>query len=73
MKTFKEYCRKNVKMVIEQKMATEAEYPGMVGIHELMTDDKFLNWFEKLSDKILNTLTMYEIYQKYKKEVLRLK
>jgi hypothetical protein len=41
----------------------------MVGIHELMTDDKFLDWFEKLSDKILSKLTMYEIYQKFQREV----
>lgn len=64
------FCvREEIKKKIEYKYVSEVVHPGMVGIHELMTDNKFLDWFEKLSDKILNKLSMYEIYQKYLKEV----
>ena len=68
MKTWREYKKENIKAIIESKLVSEVVYQKMLGIHELMTDDDFLNWFEKLSDKILNQLTMFEIYQKYLKE-----
>jgi len=71
MLTFKNYCKQKLQLVIENKLAQEVVHKEMVGIHELMTDDVFLNWFEKLSDKILNTMTMFEIYKKYQKEVLK--
>jgi hypothetical protein len=61
--------KKLSEIVFENKVTQEVVHAGMVGIHELMTDDKFLDWFEKLSDKILSKLTMYEIYQKFQREV----
>lgn len=66
---WQDYKKREIRLILENKMAQEVVYKGMVGIHELMTDDTFLAWFEKLSDAILNKLTMYEIYQKYMKEV----
>lgn len=71
MKTWKEYKKENIKTIIESKLVSEVVHQGMVGIHELMTDDDFLNWFEKLSDSILNKLTMFEIYRRYMKEKKR--
>lgn len=69
MKSFDQYVREETKKKLNDKYVCEIVSKTMVGIHELMTDDTFLNWFEKLSDKILNKMSMYEIYQKYLKEV----
>ena len=75
MKTFDEYCFERKLIILEEKLkeVEEIEHPGMVRIYELMTDDKFYKWFQKLPDSILEKWSMYDIYQKFKKEVLKQK
>ena len=60
MKTFKDY--------IDEKPTTEAVYNGMLGAVELFQDDKFLEWVEKLPMKILEKMSIFDVYQKYLKE-----
>lgn len=60
MKTFKDF--------IEEKPTNEAVYSGMLGAVELFQDDKFLEWVEKLPMKILEKMSIYDVYQKYLKE-----
>lgn len=40
-------------------------HPGMVGITELMTDDRFVGWMEEQSDDLLDTLSTFEIYNRF--------
>lgn len=40
----------------------------MVGIFELMTDDRFLSWVEKQSEALLATLSTLELYKLYQSE-----
>ena len=37
----------------------------MVGITELMTDNKFVAWVEKQADALLSRLSTFELYQLY--------
>jgi hypothetical protein len=60
MKTFKDF--------VEEKPTTEAVYSGMLGAVELFQDDKFLEWVEKLPMKILEKMSIFDVYQKYLKE-----
>ncbi|MFZ2957494.1 MAG: hypothetical protein WA705_11435 [Candidatus Ozemobacteraceae bacterium] len=40
-------------------------HPAMVGITELMTDDRFMGWMEDQEDDMLEVLSTYEIYSRY--------
>ncbi|MBF0502054.1 MAG: hypothetical protein HQM09_18080 [Candidatus Riflebacteria bacterium] len=44
-------------------------HPGMVGITELMTDDRFMGWMEGQSDDVIESLSTYEIYSRFCSEV----
>lgn len=63
-----DYKKESIRDILKQKIVNEAVYTNMLGFQELMTDDKFLKWVEKLSDKILSTKSTYEIYQMYLKQ-----
>lgn len=65
MRSWKDYIHQRIRLIIENKIANEVVSHNMVGIHELMTDDDFLNWFDKLSERVLKKFTMYEIYKQY--------
>jgi hypothetical protein len=53
----------------ERSVASKEEFdmvhPGMVGITELMTDDRFMGWMERQDDDLLETLSTFEIYRRY--------
>ena len=40
-------------------------HPGMVGITELMMDDKFLDWMEGQDEDMLENMSTFEIYSLY--------
>jgi hypothetical protein len=65
-KTFSEYMK-------EQKAVTEVVHSQMLGFEEMVKDMKFVEFVEKLSDSILEKLSIFEVYQKYLKEVKRKK
>jgi hypothetical protein len=60
MKTFKEY--------LEEKVTKEAVFPGMLGFAEMMEDESFVEFIEKLPERILAKLSIPQIYEKYLKE-----
>ena len=43
-------------------------HPGMVGITELMTDDLFMGWMEAQPDDLLDSLSTYEVYTRFRHE-----
>ena len=42
-------------------------HPGMVGITELMMDDKFLDWMEGQDEDMLENMSTFEIYSLYQR------
>ena len=40
-------------------------YPKMIGVVEAMTDDRFVCWIEKQKDALLNSLSVFELYNLY--------
>ncbi len=43
-------------------------HSGMIGITELMTDDRFLGWMEEQKDELLASLSTFEIYSLYRNQ-----
>ena len=44
-------------------------HPGMVGITELMMDDRFVGWMEDQPDDLLDSLSTYEVYHLFCEQV----
>lgn len=65
MKTFLDYINEKE----HKKLIMEAIYSGMMGAAELFEDDNFLEFIEKLPMRILEKLTIPEVYDKYLREV----
>lgn len=65
MKTFLDYVNEKE----HKKLIMEAIYSQMLGATELFEDDRFLEFIEKLPMRILEKLTIPEVYDKYLREV----